>query len=118
MFLSVVSKILHVQKRGLEEGELSEESAGEQRPKRSRANRRKAAENKGFGEGFAQGFEEGKKAAEAKAFEEGSQASKAEVAALKRQVQTLKDQLAYEVLRADNLQLRLDFFNPRTVVDK
>ena len=106
---------MHLQKRGLEsleEGELSEEAACEQRPKKTRADRRRAAENKGFGEGFAQGFEEGKKAAEAKAFEERSQASKAEVAALKRQLQALKDQLAYEVLRADNLQLRLDLLNP------
>ena len=112
VFLFVVSKILYLHKRGLEEGEFSEESA-EHRPKnRRRSDRRRSAEAKGFGEGFAQGFEEGKKVAEAKAFEEGSQASKAEVAALKRQLQALLDQLEREVLRADNLQYRLDFFDP------
>ena len=110
MFLSVVAKILRLQKRGLEEGELCEESA-EERPKKTRANRRRAAEAKGFGEGFAKGFEDGKKAAEAKAFEEGSQASKSEVAVLKRQVQALLNQLEREVLRAENLQYRLDYIN-------
>ena len=99
-----ISKISRSQKRGLEEGEVS----GDSKKSKSRADRRRAANAEGFGEGFAKGFEEGKKAAEATAFEEGSQASKAEVAALKRQLKALTDQLEREVLRADNLQHQFD----------
>ena len=109
---------MHLRKRGLEEGELSEESAEHRPQNRKRCDRRRAAEAKGFGEGFAQGFEEGKKAAEAEAFEKGSQASKAEVVALKQQLQALLAQLEREVLRADNLQYRLDFLNSSTEIDK
>ena len=98
-----VSKISRSQKREREEGELSGHSKS-----KSRADRRRAAYAEGFGEGFAKGFEEGKKAAEATAFEEGSQASKAEVAALKRQLKALTDQLEREILRADNLQHQFD----------
>ena len=104
------SKISHSQKQGLEEGEISGDS------KNTRAKRRRAAENKGFGEGFAKGFEEGKKAAEATAFEEGSQASKAEVAALNRQLKALTDQLEREVLRADNLQHQFDIIQLERLV--
>ena len=104
------SKISHSQKQGLEEGEISGDS------KNTRAKRRRAAANKGFGEGFAQGFEEGKKAAEATAFEEGSQASKAEVAALKQQVARLKAQLEREILRADNLQHQFDIIRLERLV--
>ena len=104
------SKISHSQKQGLEEGEISGDS------KNTRAKRRRAAANKGFGEGFAKGFEEGKKAAEATAFEEGSQASKAEVAALKQQVARLIAQLDREVLRADNLQHQFDIIRLERLV--
>ena len=98
------------QKRGLEEAEEEELSGESKCPKRSasRAQRRQAAETKGYGEGFAKGFEEGKKAAEATAFEKGSQTSKAEVAALKQQLEKLKAQLEREVLRAENLQHKFD----------
>ena len=106
------SKISHSQKQGLEEGEIS----GDSKNSATRAKRRRAAENKGFGEGFAKGFEEGKKAAEATAFEEGSQAAKAEVAALKQQVERLKAQLEREVLRADNLQHQFDIIRLERLV--
>ena len=99
-----VSKISRSQKRGLEEGELS----GGSKKSKSRAERRRAADAKGFGEGFAKGFEEGKKAAQATAFEEGSQASKAVVAVLNRQLKALTAELEREVLRADNLQHQFD----------
>ena len=49
-----------------------------------------------------------KKAAKRQKLEEGSQASKAEVAALKRQLKALTDQLEREILRADNLQHQFD----------
>ena len=92
------------QKRGLEEGELPVDS----KKSKTRAERRRSAEDKGFGEGYAKGFEKGRKAAEATAFEEGRQASKAEVAALKQRIESLTAQFDYEVNRADNLQHQLD----------
>ena len=106
------------QKRGLEEAEEGELSGESKCPKRSasRAQRRQAAEKKGYGEGFAKGYAEGKKAAEATAFEEGSQASKAEVAALKQQLERLKAELEREVLRADNLQHQFDITQLERVV--
>ena len=87
------------QKQGLEEAELSWNSY----ERSSCTDCRRAAEAKGFREGFAKGFEEGKKEAKATAFEEGSQASKAKVAALKQQLKHLTAQLEKEVLLADNL---------------
>lgn len=97
-------KISFSQKRGLEEGELPPES----KKNKTRSERRRSAEDKGFGEGYAQGFEEGRKAAEATAVEEGRQVSKAEVAALKQRIESLTAQFDYEVRRADNLQHQLD----------
>lgn len=101
-------KISLSQKRGLEEGELPPEIGPESKRNKTRSERRRSAEDKGFGEGYAKGFEEGRKAAEATAFEEGRQASKAEVAALKQRIESLTAQFDYEVRRADNLQHQLD----------
>jgi len=78
-----------------EEGELPVDSKNDT----TRADRKRSAEAKGFGEGYAKGFEEGKKALQGSRRQEGRQASKAEVAALKQRIESLTAQFDYEVNR-------------------
>ena len=109
-------KISSKTKRGLEEGELCEESAEEKLKadplrvvgNKSRSERRKHSEGIGFDKGYQEGKKEGEASGFDKGVEEGKQASQKEVASLLEQARRLQLELAYASVESQNFKLRLD----------
>ena len=113
-------KISSKTKRGLEEGELCEESAEEAAEEKlkadplrvvgnaTRSRRRIRSERIGFDKGYQEGKKEGEASGFDKGVEEGKQASQKEVASLLEQARRLQLELAYASVESQNFKLRLD----------